>query len=281
MTDAYLDIPSFTPEMAPASGIINLPADRKSPRVDFQGDKFDLLVETKGQRLAWSRATECPCAPINTQTRLPDPNCVLCRGSGWFYFAPSLPVTAANVGALSDVQKAILERNNAGVIKGVVSDVKKLRIPYSALGNWQEGDIMISVRAPNKLGHYDKLVSLDSQIVYVEGINSRGASLPLLTRYLVNQIDFIRSFAKEYKVEVDYTLVDGQVYWLPGKAAAAGVRLTVHYLMSPTWLIIDHPHAVRTSLQAFRVKTPITPQGTPQDLPIQAHCRLEFLVIDD
>lgn len=280
MVDAYLDIPCFTPVMSPSSGIVSLPAARKSPRVDFQGDKFDLLIETKGQRLAWSRATECPCAGVNTQTKLSDPNCALCRGSGWFYFSPSLPVTAATVGSLSDVQKAILVRNHGGIIKGIVSDTKKARIPYSALGNWEEGDILITVRAPNKLGHYDKLVSIDTNIVYVEGIVSRGASLPLVTRYLVNQINFVRSFTSEYKVEVDYTLLEGQIYWLPGKAPATGVRVTVHYLTTPTWLVVDHPHAVRSSLVAIKVKDPITPQGSPQDLPIQAHCRLEFLVVD-
>ena len=276
MTD-FSDIPSFTPVMQPTSGIISNPGMRET-RVDFQDKRFDVVVETKGQRLAWSRATECPCIGVNDQTRLPDPNCVLCKGSGWYYFAPNIPIVAANVGSLSDVQKAILTRNKAGIIKGVITGVKGLRMPYGALGNWAEGDIMVSVRHQNKIGHYDKLVNIDAEIIYVEGILSRGSSLPLVTRYLVNQINFIRSFTTEYTCEVDYTLLNGMIYWLPGRGPASGTRVTVHYLMSPTWLVVDHPHAIRTSL--IRAKSGITPQGNPQPLPIQVHCRLEFLVID-
>ena len=64
----------------PQAGVTGLPEGTKEEgqRVDFRPDQFDLTIETKGYRIAWSRAAQCPCKPINAQTEQPDPNCAIC-----------------------------------------------------------------------------------------------------------------------------------------------------------------------------------------------------------
>lgn len=265
------------PEIRPKSGIAgNTNSKYEKRRPDMDAKLFDAVIEQKGYRLAWTRATECPCASVNDQTRQPDPNCVLCKGTGWFYFAPSEPVVSSKIGALNPLQQKIVD-NKAGVIRGIITGIRSNREPFGEIGNWQWGDVTITARPQNRLGHYDKLVHLDSEIVYVEAFDSDAPTLPVKTRYLVNQVNLFRSFATEFVAGTDYTLVAGVLSWLPGKGPDKGTRISLHYLTHPTWLIIDHPHAIRASMRKLKVKSPLTPQGDPQQLPIQAHARLEFL----
>lgn len=271
------DVP-LIPVIRPASGVAgNVGSKYEKRRAEFDALKFDALIEQKGYRLAWSRACECPCASVNDQTRQPDPNCTLCNGTGWLYFAPTEPVMTSRVGPLNPVQQAIVTANKAGVIRGIMTGIRSNREPFGEIGNWQWGDVTVTVRPENRLGHYDKLVHLDSEIVYVEAIDSTGPTNPVTTRYFVNQVNLIRSLTTEYVADTDFTLAAGVISWLPGHGPAAGTRITLHYLTHPTWLVIDHPHAIRMSMRKVKVKDPLTPQGDPQKLPIQAHARLDFL----
>jgi len=265
------------PTIRPASGIAgNTDTKYEKRRPDMNAKLFDAVIEQKGYRLAWTRATECPCASVNDQTKQPDPNCVLCKGTGWFYFAPSEPVVSSKVGPLNPLQQSIVA-NKCGVIRGIITGIRSNREPFGEIGNWQWGDVTITVRPQNRLGHYDKLIHLDSEIVYVEAFDADVPTLPIKTRYPVNQVNLLRSLAKEYVPGVDFTLVAGVLTWLPGKGPVKGSRLSLHYLTHPTWLVIDHPHAIRMSMRKVKVKDPLTPQGDPQQLPIQAHGRLDFL----
>ena len=264
------------PEIRPASGIAgNTDLKYEKRRPDMKAELFDALIEQKGYRLAWSRATECPCASVNEQTRLPDPNCLLCKSTGWFYFAPNTPIKTAKVGPLNPLQQKLVDK--AGVIRGIISGIRSNREPMGEIGNWQWGDVTITVRPENRLGHYDKLIHLDSEIVYVEAFDSGELTLPVVTRYLVNQVNLFRSVVQEFVAGTDFTLIAGVITWLPGKGPEKGTRLSLHYLTHPTWLVIDHPHSIRASMRKLKVKDPLTPQGDPQQLPIQAHARLDFL----
>ena len=52
----------------------------------------------------------------------------------------------------------------------------------------------------------------------------------------------------------------------------------MHYLMHPTWLVVEYPHMIRTTPIKFKTTSPTTPQGDPNALPVQAMLRYEFLV---
>ena len=266
---------ALVPEIKPTSGVAgNVGSKYEKRRAEFDATHFSALIEQKGYRLAWQRAAECPCVSVNDQTRLWDPNCPLCKAKGWFYFAPTEPVLATNVGELTPIQAAIAV--NAGVIRGIMTSLRNERQPYNEIGNWQFGDTTTSVRWQNKLGYYDKLTNLDSEVVYAEAVTTDGAAI-LPTRYRANQVNLVRSVARTYEGEVDFEFVAGQIVWNSGKNPGSGLKLTLHYLCHPTWIVVDHPHAIRTSMKRIRVKNPVTPQGDPQPLPLQAHTRLEFV----
>jgi hypothetical protein len=268
---------ALAPQLKPTSGVIGLPEGIKEAgkRVDFRPTDFEFLVETKGYRLAWSRAAQCPCNSVNNQTDQPDPNCPLCEGGGWLYFAPSEPITST-AGELDAVQQTIITRNNAAVVRGIMSSGAQQHDPYNPTVRWESGTMNLTVRHENRLGYYDKVVNLDSTIIFSELIDTDGSGV-LTLRYVPRNVNFIRSVDAVFVPDTDYQVCDGVVTWLPGKEPITGTQVVCHYLMHPTWLVSEHPHVVRTTPVSFKTKTPKTPQGDPKLLPIQAVVRLDFL----
>jgi len=271
MADPVITMPSF-----PALG---LPEGTKEQgkRVDFKPDDFDLLIETKGYLLAWTRACPCPCTPVSEQTEQPDPNCELCKGEGWLYFGSSASRDWSEIGDLDGIQKHLIESNNAMVIRGIVTAIQNTMNPWDKVGNWMGGSMQVTVRHQNKLAYYDRLIGLDTEISYSE-IREAGGSDTLETRYPVCGVNLLRSESQVYVPDIDFALdQQGGILWKPGREPNEGTRLAIHYLCHPTWLVIEHPHVARTSPTKYKTKTPRTPRGDPRRLPIQAIMRLEFL----
>ncbi|MGI4850692.1 MAG: hypothetical protein ACRYGR_01960, partial [Janthinobacterium lividum] len=79
------------PIITPQFGALGIPAHSKETgqRSDFRVDQFSININAHGYRLAWTRASICPCMPINAQTEQADPSCSLCQGNGFFYFGPT------------------------------------------------------------------------------------------------------------------------------------------------------------------------------------------------
>lgn len=265
--------------MSMDSGVINLPEGQKEAgqRVDFKPDKFVLAIETKGYRVAWSRAAQCPCTPINDQTEQPSPNCSLCDGRGWFYFAPALAtVDEDTVGTLTDVQRAIVQ-SNAAVIRAIMTGITTEKVPYDPIGSRLEGVMNATVRPENRLGYYDRITNLDSLIVYSEVVEAGDPASPLSTRYPIVALNLVRSETTAYTAPT-LSLSAGKIVWNDSLTApASGTLLLVHYLCHPVWLVVNHPHAIRTSPVKFKTGSPVSPAGNPEPLPIQAVIKYEFL----
>lgn len=268
---------TLSPEWnAPAIG---LPEGTKEAgqRVDFRYKQFDLLIETKGTRLAWTRACPCPCAPVNDQTDQPDPNCSLCGGTGWLYFGPSEAYEAEEIGQLTDLQQKILADTGAAVIRGVLLSIGSENQPFELkLDRWLKGMSEVTVRSPNHIAYYDKLIAFDSELPFAQLVEVDGAQFPL--RYPAVSVNLIRDQDNIYKSGTDFTLSStGEVTWRAPSQPADGTRVAVHYLMHPTWLVITHPHATRLTLVKKKQPVVATPRGTPIDLPIQAAVKLDFV----
>lgn len=274
-----------------ASGIIGLPDGTKESgtRVDFDPDDFNVVIETKGYRVAWSRAAYCPCASVNDQTKQPDPNCLICRGSGWLYFAPTMASTSTlKVGKLDDVQTRIVN-DDAAAIYAIMSGITEQKHPYDPIGSRITGQNVATVRAENKLGYYDRITNLDSLIVYSELLDALDPTLPLKTRYPIVRVNLLRSFTTVFQgvdtptpTSGDFSLSsDGDILWNTANSGASIPKkdeiLGIHYLCHPTWLVMEYPHAIRLTPTKFKQKKPTAPAGTPTELPIQARIQLEFL----
>jgi len=258
--------------------ILGMPAGSKQAgqRVDHKPGKFDLLLETQGYLLLWERAARCPCEPVTDQTEQVNPNCELCKGSGWIYFGPDTPQNLESYN-MDDLQNRLIQDSGGSVIRGYMRDLSKSTDPVDALGNWESGDTRLTVRYGNKLGYYDRITSLDSNIVYAE-IKEADGSETLDLRYPTSYVSLLRSVDTVYKRDTDYFLEKGRIKWYPGKAPAAEKRLSAHYFCHPRWLVMDHPHSFRTAQVAYKVANPRTPTGDPAGLPSQAMLRYEFLV---
>jgi hypothetical protein len=269
MADPIITMPTV-PQLGIPTGM-----KEAGQRVDFRPDQFDLMIETKGYLLAWIRACVCPCTPVVSQTEQPDPNCDLCHGQGWFYFGGNTTQDFSDW-ELTDLQKNIIADNNAMVIRGIITGISASQDPVDKLGNWVSGTMMLTVRHQNKLGYYDKIIALDSEIAYSEVIEADGTNY-LSARYLMTGINQLRSESTIYTADADYRLLgSGRIEWLI-TAPTSGTRLAIHYLCNPTWLVIEHPHIIRTTSRKFKTTAPKTPQGDPRSLPIQALMRYDFL----
>lgn len=260
-------------------GITEMPPGEQPSRYpDIEKNKLIGAIETEGVRLAWTRAADCPCAPVNTQTQQPDPNCTLCKGLGIIYFGPTNYKPSVDVGTLSDVQKSILAVDGAAVIRGVISKATQNADLYDVLGRWTWGTMLVTVRPENKIGYFDRLVNLDAEMVFFETVTAQAGQATLPLKYHAVGVNMIRSLNRIYQEGQDFVVKNGVVSWFPSQVPQIATILSVHYLIHPSWRVTDHPHVIRETATRRKVKA-ISPLGTPTALPIQGHIRLEFLPI--
>lgn len=264
--------------------ITGLPTGTKErPRADFKPGEFDRLIGTKGYRMWWSRRGICPCAN-NDQTEQPDPLCKLCRGDGYYSFMPDAAVKA---GAREDGfgNEVTVSPDGKAVLIYVVMTAMTQNVEiFEKFGEWVFGTARGTTQPQNKLGYRDRLVSADSEMVWMQVIDYAGGDIGVVgkrskagLRFPLVTIDELRSVAKAFKLGTDFSLTEqGEIHWLPGKAPNAGTRLSMHGTIRPPWVVIEHVNSYRDTL--------ITGGGTrlegqrPVKLPVHAMLKLEFLV---
>lgn len=196
----------------PTWGVIGPPLKESGKRADFKFEFFETLLESKGYRMAWWRASICPCAPVNAQGDTPDPNCLLCHGIGWLYFGSDTPVPAA-AGALDAIQNEIIgtdPANHASVIRAIQTSLTERPDTLDRQGRWIAGETVVTVRHENQIGYWDRLVNLDAQMVFAELLTA-GGSLVLPGRYLITGVNILRSRATVYRPDVDFGLELGRI----------------------------------------------------------------------
>jgi len=261
------------------AGVIGLPTGIKDiTRADFRNDMWIRAIEAKGYRVAWSRTAQCPCKSVADQTDQADPNCTLCNGAGWIFFRPEGAVVNPKIiGPLDAIQQVVVN-DNAAVIHGIMTGFGNAKKPWEALGPRLEGTSNLTVRAENKLGYYDRITCLDAKIVYSQLIKVISPSLTIKTKYPVVSMNLLRTKTQVFVLGTDYQVVNGDIVWVSGRAPAKDELLVCHYLCHPTYRVIEHPHNTRLTLTKFKIKQPLTPQGEPTDLPVQAVLRYEFLL---
>lgn len=257
--------------------VLGVPAGTKQAgqRVDMRVEQFDLAIETKGYLLLWERSNPCPCAPVSSNTEQPDPTCDMCNGSGFYYFGRSEAQDLDGY-EFDELQQEMIDTTEGFIIRGLITSIVSKQDPVTVIGNWVEGSSNLTVRHGNKLGFYDKVTSLDSQIVYTEVVETDGTAV-LATRYPSIEVNRLQSVDTIYLVDVDFTVEKGVVTFIAGKIPLTDLRLSIHYSCHPVWLIMEHPHAARVTSKKFKTADPSTPTGEAAQLPIQALVRYDFL----
>jgi hypothetical protein len=265
--------------LAKDAGVLGIPLGEKETggrRIDFRYQEFAVAVEAKGARVAWSRAAQCPCASTNEQTNQADPTCSLCQGTGWILFRPVGAVTDELKTGYLDPLQTIIVGTNSAVVRALMTAYTAQYAPRDKVSPREQGTVNVTMRAENKMGYYDRIVNLDSAIIYSQILDSTGDRLP--AKYWIREINLLRSINRIYTVDTDFTIVDGQIQWVAGHAPATHTRLVCHYLTHPVWRVMEHPHATRYTVIKRKVRKPVTPRGDEKELPVQAVARLEFLL---
>jgi hypothetical protein len=265
-----------------------MPAGQKArPRSDFKPTEFDQAILTKGYRMHWSRATVCPCRN-NDQTDQPDPTCGTCRGYGYLYFLPD----PALPGASEDADGNAIELNVAGdavLIYVLMTQLTQDVQVFEKFGEWVFGMTRCTTQPENRLGYRDRLVSVDSEMVWSQLVEADGTnSIPVVGaykgagpiskgfRYGFLTVNLLRSKTTVYREGADFSLTSvGGIAWITTPPADE-MLLTVHGTIRPHWVVMDHMHTIRDTFIEG-----VSPEVSAQEfrkLPVQVVATLDFLV---
>lgn len=270
------------PELTPTI-ITGLPTATKArPRADFRPSEFDQAITTKGYRMYWSRAGICPCVN-NDQTEQPDPTCQLCKGDAYYYFMPDEAIAA---GATKDSEGNAVVLNAAGtavqiyvLMTSMTQDVQV----FEKFGEWVFGASRATTQPQNKLGYRDRLTSVDSEMTWAQIIEYDGSEIIPITgerkksglRYPFLHVHQLRSLASVFRFGTDFVLTaSGEIKWLI-TPPASGTRLSLHGVIHPTWIVMDHMHTFRDT-QLEGGSSALADQKF-RKMPVQAVVKLDFL----
>jgi hypothetical protein len=268
--------------------VTGMPAGTKArPRSDFKPSEFDQAILTKGYRMYWSRAAICPCRN-NEQTDQPDPTCGTCRGYGYLYFLPDPALPSAP----KDAEGNEIVLNDAG--DGVMIWVLMTQLTqdvqvFEKFGEWIFGLTRCSTQPENRLGYRDRLVSVDSEMVWAQLVEADGTNaIPIVGaykgggpvskgfRYGFLTVNLLRSKATVYREGADFSRTSvGGIAWIT-TPPVAGTLLTIHGTIRPHWVVMDHMHTIRDTF--LEGSDPSIKAQKFRKLPVQVVATLDFLV---
>ncbi|MGA6924296.1 MAG: hypothetical protein WBY88_01370 [Desulfosarcina sp.] len=214
-------------------------------RIDFRQGSFDALIEKHGYYLDHYHAIQCPC--IDPSSNAPDMNCRYCI-NGWQYYGKE-------------------------EIKGVIQNISAEK-QFSETGGFLLGSMMLTVSADTNLAYHDRIINRKSVMPFSQLV-TRGDTDTDRTRFeVVEPLRVMGKAGTVFQPATDFTIEEGLIKWV-GAAPEEGDYFSIAYLMHPTWLCLQTPHAVRDTHIKFR-------QPAPQHhrLPLQALCRHETLCED-
>lgn len=262
--------------------------DKLIPRVDFNPEDFREHLFTKGLRLTWEQASECPCKRqgqgdfvpmassmvdllvtkgIPSMTGEAKAECPICHGNGYFHHSSQSIV-------------AIVTRLGADP-KG-----------FPGWGEWVKGVAFVTTLPEHVPAYQDRFTLTDSVLIYRE-TRRRGTGprddlrYPIVERLLDTTPTPIAASvlycvkigvagaAKEMVLGTDFKVVSGQVEWqteVGTDAPAEKEFYSISYYANPRYVVVDIPHAFRDTWVGTKVPAPYF-----APLPINSMCQMEFL----
>jgi len=237
----------------------------KKTRSDFRDEEFERTIQQHGKRVVWRKSMICPCLnPVTGQKKL---DCSNCDGSGFIYVDP-------------------LE------IRALMLRFEKNTRIYEKFGMWVAGECQVTVEHHYRLGFRDSLECVDDMMNFNEIIkkgdrHGRRSELPTgidTARYRIQNLTkalIIDASNNIVALDIGYHLEvneHGQIKWkAPGKKLVSDDQfVSLHYDFHPVYMVISHPHAIRSDVRGTKV-----PKETVTPLPLQVGAQLDFLANDD
>lgn len=234
-------------------------------RADFKPEEFERVLQQHGKRMAWRKAMICPC--LNPKTGQAKVDCENCDTSGFIY------VDKINVRAL------------------MLRFEKTTRI-YEKFGLWVSGEAEVTIEQQYRLGYRDSLELTDDMMNFNEIIkkgdrHGRRSVLPEGTdtaRYRIQSLTKVLTIDDSDNivvVEPGFHLninEHGQIEWTAAgdKIVADDAFISIHYDFHPVYIVISHPHVIRSDVRGTKVS-----KETVTALPLQAGVQLDYLSNDD
>lgn len=247
-----------------------------SGRIEFMADLFEQRIAEHGMRLSWSRSAFCPCRPLDTSLEQPNPACKLCDATGYIYYGSPTPQDLTGE-VLTPVQSLLMQQSSGFLIRGLMTSFSKQSSDYDRAGLWERGSSFLTVLFDNKLYFRDRLIALDTDILYRELVKMPAApatTVPL--RYIINGgVLFCRSATQVYTPGTDFTVQNGQLVWI-GTRPDAGTPLSISYMTFATYSVSSMAHVVRQQNE-IRGTPSVSPEGAIGKLPLMAQVSLTFV----
>ena len=234
------------------------------PDPSIKGDAFDQLLQNRGIRFIHKMAAPCPNINVLDDNNH-DPECPFCDNSQILY---------------------VQEREIWGTLSN--NSLEKL---YEIQGVWEVGSAVITfpTHYPDSTDQadfniFDQLICPDfqvrlSDIRQYDGTGKTECKYPIVKA--VNITSISSGVLKTYEVDVDYTIVDGNISWIAGQEPAynsiedIGEVLSVTYVANPVYNVQQTLHELRVTQELVNgVKTAIR-------LPQQVLVKRDFLFKPD
>lgn len=228
-----MDKPNKILPSSPTSTLPFMPPQLQDP--SLKGVSFDQLLSNRGIRFIHRKALPCPnIDDLNANTHVI--NCPICDGSGMIYYH---------------------EKEIYGVFYS-----NSLEKQYEHHGVWEVGSAVITLPVEYSDGTQADFNTFDH--LYIPDFTVRMWEMKEYEknpgniqklRYPIQKIDTILSAdtttLKEYKVDIDFNLVDGNIVWIAGKepnynyALGRGDVLAIAYYANPVYTVVQHMRELR------------------------------------
>lgn len=214
-------------------------------RVDLNPRLFDGLFESQGVKVLWEQAMFCPClGQFNRDSGQPDFNCVTCHGSGFLYLPPK-------------------------EIKVFVSNFSSQK-EFQQIGMLEKGTAYVTSSWDNLMGYHDRLTFVDFSSKHCE-IFEFNNNLSEKTFRPAKALLNLASLTETFDVR-DFTIEQGR-FIRANVPLLNGTKVSVLYLTSPSYIIIDLVHELRATYRKFKF-----PENTFLELPKQYLVRREDFI---
>ena len=233
--------------------------------ISIRGESWDQIVQNRGIRFIHKMAAPCPnMKSLNDNNH--DPECPFCDNSQIIY---------------------IQEKEIFGVFTN--NSLEKL---FEVQGVWEIGTAVITFPTEYPDGNqadfstFDKVVCPDFQIRLTdlkeyEDNASRMTSLkyPVIKVFDVSSV--VGGTLKKYVQDVDFTVVDGNIRWEPGRSPAyntieeMGEILSITYSANPVYNVLQNMHEIRATQQM------VNGQKVAKRLPQHVMVKRDFLFKPD
>jgi hypothetical protein len=258
----------------------NLNKRKTLTRADWRHEEIRRLIIQKGLNIEWTQSAQCPCHQKSTQYGLdlrdvvdidatPGANnqsCPVCNGTG-------------------------LIHHSSQDIKAIVTTAKG-DTEIGEFGQYRRDEAKFTTQSEHLLSYGDRLKLKDSVLVMRETLtkaasNTVTTKLPIIQRTLSLETGALTigviychladanglAIANGIRIQGTHFTVDnqGRIVWNgDANTPAVGTKYSISYYANPTYIIIDHPHTVRDTINLFKTNN----IETPTALPVQAYARL-------